>query len=327
MAIAARRLGLDPAELARRNLIAGRRDALPHAVGCALRLRATTRPASTRRSSSPTTTTLRDAGRRARVPRGGSQGSGSPASSSRRSRTWATSRSPRRPTSGRSTLPKSGNAEGASIAIDPHGGITVRLATTPQGQGHRTVCAQVVADVLGCDAGRRHGDVRDGHRERAVDRRVRQLLVPVLRRRGRRRRRRRRSSSVRRSTPSARTPATRRSRCGASRAWRTGIPEGLPEGEEPGLAAVAFWAPPNLDPPDADDRVASSAAHGFIVDVCAVEVDRETGRGARARLRHGARRRAGCSTRSSPTARCSAGSPTAPRQPSTSATSTTSRAT
>ena len=49
------------------------------------------------------------------------------------------------------TLPKSGNAEGASIAIDPLGGITVRLGTTPQGQGHRTVCAQVVADELGCD--------------------------------------------------------------------------------------------------------------------------------------------------------------------------------
>ncbi len=48
------------------------------------------------------------------------------------------------------TLPKSGNAEGASVLINPHGGITVRLATTPQGQGHRTVCAQVVADTLGC---------------------------------------------------------------------------------------------------------------------------------------------------------------------------------
>ena len=46
---------------------------------------------------------------------------------------------------------------------------------------------------------------------------------------------------------------------------------------EPGLAAVAFWAAPNLDPPDAEDRVASSGAHGFIVDVCAVEIDRETG--------------------------------------------------
>ena len=46
---------------------------------------------------------------------------------------------------------------------------------------------------------------------------------------------------------------------------------------EPGLAAVAFWATPNLDPPDTEDRVASSGAHGFIVDVCAVEVERETG--------------------------------------------------
>jgi 2-furoyl-CoA dehydrogenase large subunit len=54
-------------------------------------------------------------------------------------------------------------------------------------------------------------------------------------------------------------------------------PEGLPDGMEPGLAAVAFRAAPNLDPPDAEDRVASSGAHGFIVDVCAVEIDPDTG--------------------------------------------------
>ena len=37
------------------------------------------------------------------------------------------------------------------MAIGPHGGVTVRFTTTPQGQGHRTVAAQVVADVLGVD--------------------------------------------------------------------------------------------------------------------------------------------------------------------------------
>ncbi|HEX2504730.1 MAG TPA: xanthine dehydrogenase family protein molybdopterin-binding subunit, partial [Gaiellaceae bacterium] len=42
------------------------------------------------------------------------------------------------------TLPKSGNAEGATVIVSPLGGITVRIGTTPQGQGHRTVCAQVV---------------------------------------------------------------------------------------------------------------------------------------------------------------------------------------
>ena len=46
---------------------------------------------------------------------------------------------------------------------------------------------------------------------------------------------------------------------------------------EPGLAAVAYWAAPNLDPPDAEDRVASSGAHGLLVDVCSVEIDRDTG--------------------------------------------------
>ena len=46
---------------------------------------------------------------------------------------------------------------------------------------------------------------------------------------------------------------------------------------EPGLSAVAFFAVPNLDPPDAEDRVASPGAHGFIVDICAVEIDRATG--------------------------------------------------
>jgi 2-furoyl-CoA dehydrogenase large subunit len=46
---------------------------------------------------------------------------------------------------------------------------------------------------------------------------------------------------------------------------------------EPGLAATAFWAAPNLDPPDDEDRVASSAAHGFLVDIAVVEVDTATG--------------------------------------------------
>jgi 2-furoyl-CoA dehydrogenase large subunit len=46
---------------------------------------------------------------------------------------------------------------------------------------------------------------------------------------------------------------------------------------EPGLAVTAFFAAPYLDPPDADDQVSSSASHGFLVDICVVEVDRQTG--------------------------------------------------
>jgi 2-furoyl-CoA dehydrogenase large subunit len=54
-------------------------------------------------------------------------------------------------------------------------------------------------------------------------------------------------------------------------------PDALPPGIEPGLHETAYHATPNLAAPDDDDRVASSAAHGFLVDVAVVEVERETG--------------------------------------------------
>src|SRR5438132_8031949 len=45
-------------------------------------------------------------------------------------------------------LPKSGCTAAASVAIDALGGITVRIDSTPEGQGHETVVQQIVAEVL-----------------------------------------------------------------------------------------------------------------------------------------------------------------------------------
>jgi 2-furoyl-CoA dehydrogenase large subunit len=44
---------------------------------------------------------------------------------------------------------KSGSTEHVRVAVDPGGEVTVILGSTPQGQGHRTVVRQVVADRLG----------------------------------------------------------------------------------------------------------------------------------------------------------------------------------
>jgi len=160
--------------------------------------------------------------------------------------------------------------------IDPLGGITVRVASTPQGQGHRTVCAQVVADELGV----RPEDVRvlsemdtatvpwtvasgnyssrfSGVAVGAVQAAARKLALKI--------------AAVRDHLGD---PDLSLRRIAGTVHWN---PEALPPGMEPGLAATAFWSAPNLDPPDAKDRVASSAAHGFIVDVAVVEVERETG--------------------------------------------------
>jgi 2-furoyl-CoA dehydrogenase large subunit len=190
-------------------------------------------------------------------------------------------------------LPKSGNAEGATVSISPIGGVTVRVATTPQGQGHQTVCAQVAADALGLrpeevdvvtelDTSTSAWTVASGNyssRFSGVGTGAVHLAALKV-------------------AAKLRAIAAAELGCDLAdvelrdgKAWRDGDsvslrrlagiahwhPESLPDGVEPGLHETAFFGAPNLAAPDADDRVASSAAHGFVVDVAVVEVDGETG--------------------------------------------------
>src|SRR6266511_3626240 len=55
----------------------------------------------------------------------------------------------------------SGNNEVATVKLDIFGEIVVTLGTVPQGQGHETTAAQVVADILGVSPDDVH--VRAGH--------------------------------------------------------------------------------------------------------------------------------------------------------------------
>jgi CO/xanthine dehydrogenase Mo-binding subunit len=50
--------------------------------------------------------------------------------------------------------PKNGAIASATVGIDLLGGVNVVIASAPAGQGHITVCAQVVADVFGCTPSR-----------------------------------------------------------------------------------------------------------------------------------------------------------------------------
>ena len=172
-------------------------------------------------------------------------------------------------------LPKSGNSEGCIITIGPLGGISVRLSTTPQGQGHRTVAAQIVADRLGVK-------LEDVEVISELDTSTNAWTVASG------------AYSSRFSGVGAGAVAAAADKLAAKIAairehvgddislrrvagmchWS---PESLPDGMEAGLSAVAFYSAPHLDPPDVEDRVASSSAHGFIVDVAVVEVDPETG--------------------------------------------------
>jgi 2-furoyl-CoA dehydrogenase large subunit len=264
--VAARRLGLDPAELRRRNLVrefpyrtpsGGLYDSGDYegCLGEALEL-------------------VRYAERRAEQSAGRPIGIGlacvvEPSISNMGYITLALT-----PDERAAGLPKSGNAEGCIITVSPLGGITVRLSTTPQGQGHRTVAAQIVADRLGVapeevevmseldtsvnawtvasgNYSSRFSGVGAGAVAAAADR-LAGKIAAIREHVGE-------EISLRRVAGMCH--------------WS---PESLPEGMEAGLAAVAFYSAPNLEPPDVEDRVVSSGAHGFIVDVAVVEVDRDT---------------------------------------------------
>jgi len=173
-------------------------------------------------------------------------------------------------------LPKSGNAEGATVSVSPLGGVTVRVATTPQGQGHATVCAQIVADALGVhphevdvitevDTSTSAWTVASGNyssRFSGVGAGAVHLAAQKV------------AAKVQAIRDHLGEGSLSLRRVAGIAHWH---PDALPEGMEPGLYETAFCAAPNLAAPGADDRVASSAAHGFIADVAVVEVDPETG--------------------------------------------------
>ena len=278
MAIGARRLGLDPVEVARRNLVRPRPcpTARPRAPSMT---RATMRRASTRRSSSPATRRCgrgprpharRTARRRRHRLHRGALGLEHGLHHARPDGGRASGDAPEvRQRRGRRDRDRSARGHHRAARHHPAGsGTSHRLRA---GGGRRARLRPAGRD----------GDVGDGYRHGPMDRGVRATTRRDSRawasgRAGAALELRAKIDAIRDH------PGDATSLSVASPGWPTGIPEALPEGMEPGLSAVAFWSAPNLDPPDADDRVASSAAHGIIVDVCALS--RSTRRPARSQV-------------------------------------------
>ena len=274
MEIAARRLGLDPAELRRRNLV--RADAFPYRTPTGGLYDSGDYEACLDRALEAGRYAERRDEQRVARANGRLVGIGlacvvEPSISNMGYITLANTAEERA-----RGLPKSGNAEGATVIVSPLGGITVRIGTTPQGQGHATVCAQIVADALGVapgeievltelDTSTSAWTVASGNyssRFSGVGAGAVFLAAQKL------------AAKVQSIRDHLGDDSLSLRRVAGIAHWN---PDALPSGMEPGLHETAFCAAPNLAPPDEDDRVASSAAHGFIVDLAVVEVTRETG--------------------------------------------------
>jgi 2-furoyl-CoA dehydrogenase large subunit len=193
--------------------------------------------------------------------------------------------------------PKNGAIASATVGVDLLGGVNVNIASAPAGQGHMTVCAQVVADVLGLEpsqiavnvefdtakdawsvaagnySSRFAGAVAGTVHLAACKLRDKLGLIAASNFACPAERIRFEGGQV--FDAEQRERATPFTRIAASPHWAPAL---LPEGMEPGLRETAFWTPQTLAAPDAQDRVNTSAAYGFVFDICAVEVDSATGR-------------------------------------------------
>jgi 2-furoyl-CoA dehydrogenase large subunit len=192
--------------------------------------------------------------------------------------------------------PKSGANASAVVAVDPSGQVTLRLCSCPNGQGHATAAAQIVADALGLHpddidvvteidtltsawsiasgnySNRFAAIVVDAVAKCAeqVAQKIKLLAADAL------------DASaeeielhegyVRVRGQSNKGLAFRKA---AARAhWN---PAGLPGSTSPGIHETAVVSPPVLGWPDDQDRIASAVTFGFVIDLAAVEIDRKMG--------------------------------------------------
>src|SRR5277367_616160 len=191
--------------------------------------------------------------------------------------------------------PKNGAQATATVAIDPVGSVTVHVASVPQGQGHRTVLSQVVADVFGLkpsdirvnteiDTAKDAWSIASGnYASRFAPAVAGTAKLAAERIAGKLRR----VAASQLNTEaddiafadghvgSKRNPDNKVSfsRVAALSHWSPGA---LPDGVGQTIRETVFWSPPELTAPDEDDHINSSLCHGFIFDFCGVEVDRTT---------------------------------------------------
>jgi 2-furoyl-CoA dehydrogenase large subunit len=191
--------------------------------------------------------------------------------------------------------PKNGAQATATVALDPVGAVTVHVASVPQGQGHRTVLAQVVADVFGLrpadirvvtemDTARDAWSIASGNyasrfapavagTAHLAAMRLRDKLARIA------------AAQLNVAPGDVEFVAGRlRARGNPDNALAFGrvaatahwAPATLPEGAADSLRETVFWTPDELTAPTEADEVNSSLCHGFIFDLCGVEVDRVT---------------------------------------------------
>ena len=192
-------------------------------------------------------------------------------------------------------LGKSGSTEHVRISVDLNGVVSVLLGTVPQGQGHATVARQVVADRLGLPAGQvrpvvemdtattpwtvtsgsyssRFAPLLTSALAEAADtiaQTIRQAASVML-------------GAGPDELELADGQVRLRADPGRSVPFRRAAglvhwdPGALPPGADASLYAAAAFRPPQATAPSPDDQINSSLCYGFVADVVACRIDPRT---------------------------------------------------
>jgi len=193
--------------------------------------------------------------------------------------------------------PKSGANASVTISMDPGGGVMVQLDSTPNGQGHATVAAQIVAQELGlapegidviteADTRVMAWSIASGNYSNRFAASVTSAVMLGARRIGVKLKLIAAeefgvpAAAIELADGVARVVADQQrsidvGRLAARAHWH---PAGMPMGMEAGMHETVVLDAPSLTAPDATDRVASALTYGFVADLAAIEIDRATGR-------------------------------------------------
>ncbi|MCZ6859975.1 MAG: molybdopterin-dependent oxidoreductase [Alphaproteobacteria bacterium] len=191
---------------------------------------------------------------------------------------------------------KDGAVASVTVSVDALGSVNVVGDSVPQGQGHQTALAQIVADQLGLDpkdifVALDTDTAKDGWSIAAGNYSCR--FAPASASAAHEAAQRVRDKMALIAATTLNLPAgdlafsngkihAQNNPDNAIPFYRVGgiahwSPSSLPDGMEPGIRETSMWNAPELTPTTANDEINTSLAYGFGFDFCGVEVDPDTG--------------------------------------------------
>jgi len=192
--------------------------------------------------------------------------------------------------------PKDGAVAAATVTVDPIGSVSVIGDSVPQGQGHQTALAQIVADEFGIkiddvavnletDTQKDNWSIAAGNYScRFAPASTSAVHVAAQRVKAKLARIASQGLNVApddlefadgyiraKANPDNKVPFYR---VAGLAHWS---PASLPEGMDPAIRETAHWSAPELTATTANDEINTSLAYGFGFDYCGVEIDPDTG--------------------------------------------------